>query len=83
MSLTVGRLAIHVPGSDRELGARLGQLVAERLAPPLALSGGQSAFDRLEVEVAAAPGEGVESLAARIAAQIGRAIGEHVEEAGR
>jgi len=76
--VTVDRLAIRMPG-DAELGRRLGQLVAERLAGPLALAAGEGSLERLNLEIAAAPGESADALAARIATRIGAAA----LEAGR
>jgi hypothetical protein len=83
-SLHVDRLSIRVPGADRELGRALARQVAERLAPSLALAPGEASFDRLQIEIAAQPGESPEALAARIAAQLGFALGAAgTLEAGR
>ena len=81
--VTIGRLGIRVPGLEPEAARRLGQLVAERLATPLALAGGDAALTHLDVRVTAVPGESHESLAGRIATQVSRAIAERVLEAGR
>jgi ubiquinone biosynthesis protein UbiJ len=67
--VTVDRLGIRAP-LDPELGRRLGQLVAERLAEPLALMPGQAALERLNLELAALPDESVDALATRIAARL-------------
>jgi hypothetical protein len=75
MSTTIGTLALSVPGADAEHGRRLAQLVAERLAGPLGLPPGDAAFDRLQLQVDAVPGESAEALAARIAAGIAGAAG--------
>lgn len=84
MSIEIDRLSIRVPGVERDLGRRLGQLVAERLAPSLQLGPGEASLERLHVEVAAQPAESTESLAERIAAQVALLIGsESVLEAGR
>ena len=83
MNVTIDRLSLRVPGSDPELARRLAQLVAERLAAPLALGAGDGALDRLRVRVDAAPGETPELLAGRIAAQIVRSLGDSLLEAGR
>ena len=84
MSVEIDRISIRVPGVERDLGRRLGQLVAERLAPSLQLGPGEASLDRLQVEVTARPAESPESLAARIAAQVALLIGSQgVLEAGR
>ncbi len=80
----IDRIGIRVPGVEHDLGRRLGQLVAERLAPSLQLGPGESSLERLHVEVAARPAESPESLAERIAAQVALLIGsESALEAGR
>ena len=80
----IERISIRVPGLERDAARRLGQLVAERLAPSLQLGPGEASLDRLRVEVAARPAESPESLAARIAAQIALQIDSAgVLEAGR
>jgi hypothetical protein len=81
--LRIDRLSIRVPGLEPELARRLGQLVAERLATPLALAGGDAALSQLDVRVTAVPGESHESLAGRIAAQVSHAIAARALEAGR
>lgn len=84
MSVEIDRISIRVPGVERDLGRRLGQLVAERLAPSLQLGPGEASLERLQVEVTARPAESPESLAARIAAQVALLIGSQgVLEAGR
>lgn len=84
MSVQIETISIRVPGVERDLGRRLGQLVAERLAPSLQLGPGGASLERLHVEVAAQPAESTESLAERIAAQVALLIGsESVLEAGR
>ena len=75
MSATIGTLSLHVPGADAAHGARLAQLVAERLAGPLGLPPGDAAFDRLQLRLEAVPGESAEALAARIAAGIAGTVG--------
>jgi hypothetical protein len=81
--LRIDRLSIRVPGVEPELARRLGQLVAERLAAPLALAGRDAALSHLEVRVNAVPGESHESLAGRIATQVSQAIAARALEAGR
>jgi len=76
--VTIGRLAIRMHG-DVELGRRLAQLVAERLADGLAPAAGDASLERLNLELTAMPEESVESLATRISARIGVAA----LEAGR
>jgi hypothetical protein len=76
--VTVDRLGIRAPG-DAELGRRLAQLVAERLAEPLALGPGDASLERLNLELAAEPDESVDDLARRIAGRVGLAL----MEAGR
>jgi hypothetical protein len=76
---TIDRLAIRLPGSDPNAARRLGQLVAERLAGPLALGGGDGALERLRVEVSEVPGEELDALATRIANRIAGGV----VEAGR
>jgi hypothetical protein len=84
VSVEIDRISIRVPGVERDLGRRLGQLVAERLAPSLQLGPGEASLERLQVEVTARPAESPESLAARIAAQVALLIGSQgVLEAGR
>jgi hypothetical protein len=73
--VTVDRLGIRTPG-DAELGRRLAQLVAERLAEPLALSPGDASLERLNLELAAKPDETVDDLARRIATRVGLALME-------
>jgi hypothetical protein len=75
MSTTIGTLALQVPGADADHGARLAQLVAERLGGELRLPPGDAAFARLQLRIDAIPGESAESLAARIAAGIASAVG--------
>jgi hypothetical protein len=75
-AIQIDRLSLRVPGAEAELGARLAQLVAQRLAPPLALGAGDAAFARLQMELAARPGEGEESLAARIANHLAAVISD-------
>jgi hypothetical protein len=64
--VTIGRLAIRLHG-DAELGGRLAQLVAERLAGALALAPGEASLERLNLEIAEAPDESLDALAMRIA----------------
>jgi hypothetical protein len=66
----IDRISLRVPGADRDLAARLAQLVAERLVPTLALGPGETVLERLEVEFPARTGESPDSLADRIAARI-------------
>ena len=75
MTTTIGTLALTVPGSEAGHGRRLAQLVAERLAGPLALPPGDAVLDRVQLTVDAVPGESAEALAARIAAGIAGAVG--------
>ena len=80
----VDRLSIRVAGVAPELGAELARLVAERLAPSLALAPGEAAVERLRATVAGRPGEDAGSLAGRIAAQIALVLrGADIPEAGR
>ena len=80
----IDRISLRVPGVDSELGKRLGQLVAEQLAPSLQLGPGQASLERLHVELTAQPSESMESLAERIAAQVALQLGAaSVLEAGR
>ena len=80
----IDRISLRVPGVDSELGKRLGQLVAEQLAPSLQLGPGQASLERLHVELTAQPSESMESLAGRIAAQVALQLGSSsVLEAGR
>ena len=79
----VDRISIRVPGVERDLGPRLGRLVAEGLAPSLLLGPGEASLDFLRVQVAARPGESIESLAGRVAAEVSRRFGESALEAGR
>ncbi len=80
----IDRISLRIPGVDRELGKRLGQLVAEQLAPSLQLGPGQASLERLHVELTAQPSESMESLAGRIAAQVSLQLGSSsVLEAGR
>jgi hypothetical protein len=82
--IQIDRLSIRVPGVERGLGRRLGQLVAERLASSLQLGPGEASFDRLHVELAADGAESPEALAGRIAAQVALLIGDPgALEAGR
>ena len=76
MSTTIGRLALELPigGPDSERGARLAELVAERLVPPLGLPPGDAAFDRVQLRIDAVPGESAEALAGRIAAGIAAVV---------
>jgi hypothetical protein len=83
-AVQIDRISIRVPGVDRDVGRRLAQLVAAQLAPSLQLGPGEASLERLHVELAAAPAEGPESLAARIAAQVSLLIGAASSlEAGR
>jgi hypothetical protein len=80
----VDRVHIRVAGVTPELGAELARLVADRLAPPLALAPGEAAVERLRATVAGRPGEDAASLAGRIAAQVALLVGRSgVPEAGR
>ena len=80
--LQIDRISLRVPGVERELGVRLARLVAERLAPALALAPGEGSIERLQIELTARPGESADSLAGRIVAQVAVLIGEALE-AGR
>ena len=82
-SIRIDRISISVPGVERELGARLAQLVAERLAPPLQLATADASLPRLHVELTAAAGESLESLSDRVVARVSLALGGSVLEAGR
>jgi hypothetical protein len=75
MSTTIGTLALQVPGTDTDHGRRLAQLVAARLVDLLGLPPADAAFDRLQLQLDAIPGESTEALAARIAAGIAGAVG--------
>jgi hypothetical protein len=79
----IERISIRVPGVERDLGLRLGQLVAEGLAPSLLLGPGEASLDFLRVQVSARPGESTEALAGRIAAEVSRRLGDRAVEAGR
>lgn len=80
----IDTISIRVPGVDRELGRRLGQMVADSLAPSLLLGPGEATIERLHLELEARPAESTESLAARIAERVNALIGEAAAlEAGR
>jgi hypothetical protein len=71
---TVDRLSIDVPGSDAEHGRRVGELVAELLAPLVEPGIDAAALDRVQVELTAQPGESAETLAGRIASAVALAL---------
>jgi hypothetical protein len=81
-AIQIDRLSLRVPGVEPDLAARLAQLLAQRLAPELALGAGDAAFALLRTELAARPGEGEESLAARIASHLAAVLTDALE-AGR
>jgi hypothetical protein len=81
---TVDRLSIEVPGSDADHGRRVGELVAELLAPLVEPGIDAAALDRVQVELTAQPGESAETLAGRIASAIALALARaDALEAGR
>lgn len=81
---TVDRLSIEVPGADAGHGRRVGELVAEVLAPLVQPGIDAAALDRVQVELSAQPGESAETLARRIASAIALALGHAgAQEAGR
>jgi hypothetical protein len=81
---SIDRISIRVSGVERDLGRRLGELVAQRLVPTLQPAPGEAALDLVRVEVPARPGEGADALAGRIATEISLAIARtEVPEAGR
>jgi hypothetical protein len=63
-----------VPGADAAHGRRVGELVAELLAPLVEPGIDAAALDRLEVELTAQAGESAETLARRIASAIALAL---------
>lgn len=71
---TVDRLNLQVPGADAAHGRRVGELVAELLAPLVEPGIDAAALDRLEVELTAQAGESAETLARRIASAIALAL---------
>jgi hypothetical protein len=80
----VDRLSIEVPGSDADHGRRVGELVAELLAPLVEPGIDAAALDRVQVELTAQPGESAETLAGRIASAIALALARaDALEAGR
>lgn len=83
MNVTVGRMRLRTPGRDADTGARLAQLIAERLAPPLTLPPGVTTVEKLEVEIQALPGEDPESLAGRITARLAGQLTRHSLQADR
>jgi hypothetical protein len=81
---TVERLSLDVPGSDAEHGRRVGELVAELLAPLVEPGIDAAALDRVQVELTAQPGESAETLAGRIASAVALALARaDALEAGR
>lgn len=81
-NIDIDRISLRVEGIDRAAARRLGRLVAERLAPALALFPGEGAFERLEVELTALPSEDPDSIAARVAGAVALRLGRTME-AGR
>ena len=81
---TVDRLSIEVPGSDADHGRRVGELVAEQLAPLVEPGIDAAVLDRVQVELTAQPGESAETLAGRIASAVALALARaDALEAGR
>jgi hypothetical protein len=81
---TVDRLSIEVPGGDAGHGRRVGELVAELLAPLVEPGIDAAALGRVQVELTAQPGESAETLAGRIASAIALALARaDAVEAGR
>ncbi len=81
---TVDRLSIEVPGSDADHGRRVGELVAELLAPLVGPGIDAAVLDRVQVELTGQPGESAETLAGRIASAIALALARaDALEAGR
>jgi hypothetical protein len=77
-------ISIRVPGVDRDLGMRLGQLVAAQLVPSLQLGPGETSLERLHLELTAQTAEDPELLAGRIATQVSLLLGAvSALEAGR
>lgn len=71
---TVDRLSLQVPGADAAHGRRVGELVAELLAPLVEPGIDAAALDRVKVELTAQAGESAETLARRIASAIALAL---------
>ncbi len=78
----IDRISLRVPGVERDAGARLARLVADRLVPALALVPAEASLPRLRLELVSRPGEDPEALAGRVAARVAVLIGEALE-AGR
>jgi hypothetical protein len=74
MDLHVDRLTLRLAGLSAADGRRLAQLVASCLASADA-PGAPTSLDRLRVSVAPHPGESLESMAERIAAELLYALG--------
>lgn len=80
----IDSVAVRVAGIDRTAASRLGALVAERLAASLALAPGEAVLDHMHVRLDQRPGEDIDTLAGRIAAQVALLIGgTSALEAGR
>ena len=81
---TIDRLSLDVPGTDAAHGRQVGELVAELLAPLVQPGIDAASLARVRVELAAQPGESVETLSRRIASAIARALARAERlEAGR
>jgi hypothetical protein len=81
---SVDRLSMQVPGADAAHGRRVGELVAELLAPLVEPGIDAAALERVKVELTAQPGESAETLAGRIASAIALALSRAaVLETGR
>lgn len=81
----IDRITISIAGIDQDLARRLGQAVAQRLAPSLSLAAGGAFLDHVRVDLGHARGESIDALAGRIASQVAGAVGGDTpaSEAGR
>ena len=80
----IDRISLRVPGVERDAGARLARLVADRLVPALALVAGGDIAAAATPRAREPPGDGApEALAGRVAASDGSLLIGEALEAGR
>jgi len=72
--ITIDRLTLRLSGLSESDGQRLAARIAEGLAAAAPAGGRPRHMDALRVNVAAAPGDGVERIAAQVVADILRQI---------